>query len=698
MESNNPDSSAKGILLACPICGAGNKLASSECYRSWTLYSCGSCGIIFWHPLRHPGGEFYETSDIHRIVQKGTGDKFEWNMRNFLEHPPVSAGRLLDVGCGSGRFLDAVVRRGYEGWGIDISGKHIEAARQFYGLKNVYASTIEEFAAREDIPRFDVITAFEVLEHLDNPKIFFNSVKKLLKPGGYLVLSVPDADRFGGCKEKEEYPPNHLFHWRPEVLREFAESNGFAVEKLLRQPFIKEFFYVRIFNTGLMKMLRDRKFKEAVSSVRDGTAVIVAAEQDSFGLRVFRRLAKLKNILLLPIVWPLTLLARIFGLKYWDLYLVAQFRGEQTEGGRPVKVFSAKSLSGNPADGIDNVNTAIFKRTDPQHIIFLADAPAVFREEGSIKKMNLKRRGIGRILEKIALLRRIKPDYLFGIGIISEIPLILFKPRVTKYVIDWHTLLLKDEKHWKVRTPWFIRKFIFNSADLIVAVSEFAAASVRKYFPRKNIVAIVNGVDSDFFNSAKKDKKYLENKYRIQFGKPVAVFVGTLQPRKRPDLVMEIAGCCPDWQFVFVGKNFEPWNFGSKAGTMRNAQWIPAMPREDVAILLASVDAFIFPSLNETCAAVVVEAMSSGLPVITSASGGNGEMIKDGESGFLIPLGAGEKELFKQKLRLLQDVAVKERIGSAARMRAINEFSWENVAGRYLDVLESNIPSLTREG
>lgn len=361
-------------------------------------------------------------------------------------------------------------------------------------------------------------------------------------------------------------------------------------------------------------------------------------------------------------------------------------------------IFSIKEISGNSADGIDNVNTAIFRRTDPGRIVFITDAPANFREEGSIKKMNLKQRGIFGMVEKIALLRRIKPDYLFGIGIASEIPLILFKPHATKYVIDWHTLLLKNEKHWKVRTPWFVRKFIFNSADLIIAVSEFAAQSIRKYFPDKKITAIVNGVDSDFFNPAKKDKKYLENKYRIQFGKPVAVFVGTLQPRKRPDLVMDIAESCPYWNFVFVGKNFEPWNFGPKINGISNKQWIPAMPREDVAVLLASADAFIFPSLNETCAAVIVEAMASGLPVIASASGGNGEMVEDGEGGFLIPVGANEKELFVQKLNLLSDAAIKERMGSAARARAMAEFSWENVARRYLDVLESNIPSLTREG
>ena len=251
-----------------------------------------------------------------------------------------------------------------------------------------------------------------------------------------------------------------------------------------------------------------------------------------------------------------------------------------------------------------------------------------------------------------------------------------------------NAILLKNEKFWRVRAPWWLRKLIFNQADLVIAVSEFAAASVRKYFPHKDILAIINGVDSGFFNPAKKDKQYLKEKYGINFDKPIVAFIGTLQPRKRPDLVMKIAKSCQEMNFVFVGKNYAPWNFGAQINQLLNAQWIPAMPRQDISVFLASSDVFIFPSLNETCAAVIVEAMASGIPSLVSNSGGNGEMIQNGKDGFLIKVNESEKELFLEKLDyLMKNEKIKKEMAATARSRAINDFSWDRVAELYKKTL-----------
>jgi glycosyltransferase involved in cell wall biosynthesis len=354
-----------------------------------------------------------------------------------------------------------------------------------------------------------------------------------------------------------------------------------------------------------------------------------------------------------------------------------------------ITIFVTKPLSGNPADGIDNVNISIFKRIDFNQLLFLVEAPSEFVEEGSIKRMPLKQKNVlVRYIEKILLLRRLKPNYLFGIGAISEIPFILFKPRKTKYVIDWHTILIRGEGYWRVKTPWFVRRFIFNQADLIIAVSEFSAQSVKKYFPNKKIISILNGVDTNFFNPNKKNQKYLKEKYGIKFDKPIVAFVGTLQSRKRPDLVIEMAKNLEDANFIFIGKNCAPLNFGIQINQQPNAQWIPAMPRQDVAVFLASSDIFIFPSINETCAAVIVEAMASGLPVLTSKSGGNGEMVKNGEDGYLIDFKDNEKEIFLEKLKqLIRNKSLQKKIGENACQRAKDFFSWEGVAEAYKNAL-----------
>jgi len=349
-----------------------------------------------------------------------------------------------------------------------------------------------------------------------------------------------------------------------------------------------------------------------------------------------------------------------------------------------ITLFAIKPLSGNPADGIDNVNISVFSRIDSRRLIFLAETSADFQERGSMKKMNLKNKNsFFRLLEKIFLLRRTRPDYLFGNGRISELIFLFFKPAETQYLIDWHTVLIKDEGFWQVRTPWRLRKFIFNRADLIIAVSEFAAESVRKYFSDKKIVSILNGVDLDYFSPAAQNQQYLEGKYQISFSQPLLVFVGALHPRKRPDLFIELARNYKKANFVAVGRQITPPDFLIFAKDLKNFQWIEKMPREDIAVLLASSKIFIFPSLNEASAAVILEAMASGCVPLVSKSGGNPEFLKDGQSGFLIePNRDEEGEFFKKIDLLIKNQSLWQRMSAVVRTQAENH-SWDKVAKQY---------------
>ncbi len=296
-----------------------------------------------------------------------------------------------------------------------------------------------------------------------------------------------------------------------------------------------------------------------------------------------------------------------------------------------IKVLSVKRPTDNPADGIDNFNRAVFGRLKSR-VDFKFDSPW-------------------------ALLYG-QYDVLWGNGNARDILFLLFKPRATRYIINWHTLLLKDEGLWRVRTPWFARRFIFNRADLVIAVSDFSAATVRKYFPHKRVATVLNGVDLALFNPVKKS---------TQFSKPLIVFVGARVPRKRPELFRELACARPAAHFLMVGKGGD----------------IESMPREKVAELFASATAFVFPSLNEPAAAVILEAMASGCVPIVSESGGNGEFMENGASGFLIPVNADEKKQFLEKINVLLDNQnIRETMSRAAREEA-ERHSWDKAAEQY---------------
>lgn len=352
-----------------------------------------------------------------------------------------------------------------------------------------------------------------------------------------------------------------------------------------------------------------------------------------------------------------------------------------------ITIFAIKPFTGNPADGIDNVNISVFSRVNKDKFTFLVETSNDFKEKGSIKKMELKNRNrLFGFLAKIILLRRLKPDYLFGNGGINDIPFIIFKPSATKYLIDWHTVLVKDEGFWQVRTPWLLRKFIFNRADLIIAVSEFSAQSVKKYFPNKNVIGILNGVDLEFFNPNKRNQKYLSEKYKIDFSKPLVVFIGALHPRKRPDLFIELVKDYQEANFAAIGRQMPPADFLSSVKDLKNFQWIEKMLREDIAILLASSKILAFPSLNEASAAVILEAMASGCVPIISKSGGNTEFLKDGESGFLIEVDDFEEKEFFDKIDLLiKNSSLWNKMSQVSRQEAENH-SWDKIAKQYEEI------------
>src|SRR3989344_4394817 len=321
-----------------------------------------------------------------------------------------------------------------------------------------------------------------------------------------------------------------------------------------------------------------------------------------------------------------------------------------------IKVFVLKPLSGFPTDGIDNVNREVWKRIDPKKISFYASS-----ETGLFKRL--------------ALMRKLKPDFVWGIGKISDLLFLFFAPSRTRYIINWHTVLFKpQEAPWKVRTPWLIRKFIFNQADKIITVSDFAAQKILAIFPNQNVKGILNGVDADFFNPNRKNKEYLISKYNIDFSKPIILFVGALVKRKRPDLFMALAPEYKRANFVMVGENRD--NFD-----LKGAKWIKMMPREDIAILMASSDLFVFPSLNEPCAAVIQEAMASGLAVLLSDLGGNKEFIMNGQEGYLIDV---KKDNFLDYIDLALN---NQNLKINARKKAVRDFSWQKVAEKYEDYI-----------
>jgi len=145
-----------------------------------------------------------------------------------------ACGKLLDIGCGGGRFLNRMQRRGWVVEGIDFDAQATRRVGEKYGIKTY---TGDLLSAKMPDASFDAITMGHSIEHLVNPKATLCECLRILKPGGTLVITTPNvesraAKEFGPFWRGWE-PPRHLHLFNTETIKLFLVSAGFKVGEIL---------------------------------------------------------------------------------------------------------------------------------------------------------------------------------------------------------------------------------------------------------------------------------------------------------------------------------------------------------------------------------------------------------------------------------------------------------------------------------
>ena len=241
------------------------------------------------------------------------------------------SGELLDIGCGTGNFLVAARDAGYGVTGIELDRNAARFAKERAGLARVFPLTISEFSEQHREEQFDVVTFFEVLEHQAAPIEFLQNVRKCLRPGGFLALSVPNRERWMTGPDVLDYPPNHFLRWNVAALTKFLNAQGFEVLTIREQP-AGLAHTAQMINMALRTGMTRAKAGEPPTSFRDvmqmapEQAEAVLQAKPKIRQRAMEALGRIKHVACFPLAAAAFPYVRMRGYKGTYMYCLAQKR------------------------------------------------------------------------------------------------------------------------------------------------------------------------------------------------------------------------------------------------------------------------------------------------------------------------------------------------------------------------------------
>jgi len=228
----------KKINKNCPLCNKETAIFFTK-KNSYTFYKCRDCGLIFIFPVLENHLKIY-SQDYFSGAQKGFGyvdyeidKKAMSSTLNFyldkIEKFIPNNGKLLEVGTATGFFMELAKQRGWKVQGLEISEYAAQKARE-KGL-NVVTGTLESANFKEG--SFNLITFWDIVEHLSNPKLTLSLAYRILEKDGVIAINTPDSESFIAKLLNRRWhlmiPPEHLFLFNPKNLGSLLKEIGFEI-------------------------------------------------------------------------------------------------------------------------------------------------------------------------------------------------------------------------------------------------------------------------------------------------------------------------------------------------------------------------------------------------------------------------------------------------------------------------------------
>jgi 2-polyprenyl-3-methyl-5-hydroxy-6-metoxy-1,4-benzoquinol methylase len=279
--------------FVCPLCSSGNIQKFFSAY-----YKCRDCTFVF---VSKPDLASYEDDyyffdkKMEKINALRARFQVDFLMRSISVQDKKI--KLLDIGCGSGHFLKEAIDRGFDAFGVDISQLAIKRAVDIYGLKGkvFHINSINDIKGLCEIEGFNVITLWEIIEHLPSPKSSLNEIARFLKPGGYVFFSTPNIGSLYVNILKQNWHgfgifKYHLSYFNPKTLSfVFPNNQGFkkvAIKTI--SPYGDPFFITKNLIHSLIPQIKNVILRRIVKAPLVLLAIIPNKILEFFACRLNR--------------------------------------------------------------------------------------------------------------------------------------------------------------------------------------------------------------------------------------------------------------------------------------------------------------------------------------------------------------------------------------------------------------------------
>ena len=218
--------------MKCYLCKSNN-IVLFYSISKWKIYCCRQCSFIFVYPLL--GSD--QLKKIYRTFKENLFEKSIIILQDakhslkFINKYRNNRTKLLDVGCGSGIFLNEAIKNELHVSGIDMSSTLVNYIKSKFSFQIYLGDIISTKISNT----YDIITLNQVIEHFSRPRILIKRCSKLLNKNGLIYIATPNISSIVSKIRKEKFdyviPPEHLSYFNKKTLNNLLTSEGFKILK-----------------------------------------------------------------------------------------------------------------------------------------------------------------------------------------------------------------------------------------------------------------------------------------------------------------------------------------------------------------------------------------------------------------------------------------------------------------------------------